>query len=338
MRYLDTAQDREADVGPRPLVVVLGSSGFIGSAVTTELAELPVRLRLVSRGKSAVPEDPVAEVEAYRADLSQPGRAAEAVAGADTVVHLASGIGGRGTWREADERSERFNVDVAREMVGALDRAGVGHRPPAVVFTSTIQAGEEGASVSGSYAAQKLAAERILLAAHAEGRINATVLRLCTVYGRSPLTGSTGLGVLAAMVDRALAGEPLTIWHDGSVERDLLEVSDAAAAVVAAVRHKDRLGGDSWVVATGHRHRLDWLFGTIADLVAERTGRDPVPVVSSAPPENAGTGDFRTPLLDPSGFAAATGWHPKVPLREGMAAVVDALSRQGPDPTPADRV
>ncbi|WP_017600735.1 NAD-dependent epimerase/dehydratase family protein, partial [Nocardiopsis lucentensis] len=160
--------------------------------------------------------------------LSLPGRAAEAVGGADAVVHLAASIGGHRSWREADERTERLNVGLVWDLVAALGRTGDAARPPTVVFTSTIQAGDERPPVPGTYAAQKAAAERVLLTAHAEGRINATVLRLCTVFGASPLGGATGRGVVSAMAGRALAGQPLPLWHDGSVERDLLDVRDAA--------------------------------------------------------------------------------------------------------------
>ncbi|MFF7788120.1 NAD-dependent epimerase/dehydratase family protein [Streptomyces sp. NPDC007991] len=35
--------------GRRPRIAVLGASGFIGSAISAELAERPVRLRTVAR-------------------------------------------------------------------------------------------------------------------------------------------------------------------------------------------------------------------------------------------------------------------------------------------------
>lgn len=323
--------------GRRPLVVLLGASGFIGSAVAAELARLPVRLRLVARRRSTVPADPVAEIQVQRRDLSLPGETAKAVEDADAVLHLVAHTGGEKSWRAADERSEHLNVGLMRELVGAPRGAGTAAgapRAPVVLFGSTLQAGMEQAHDPGTYAAQKLAAEQVLRRADAEGAVRGVVLRLTTVFGRSPLTGSAGRGVVAVTAGRALAGEPITMWHDGSVERDLLDVRDAAAAFVAALEHADELRGHHWVVGTGRRHRLDRVFRTVAGLAAERTGGPPVPVVTVEPPDYAEACDFRTPDSDPSAFRTVTGWRPRAELEDGIAAVIAATAEAGARPEP----
>ncbi|NEB81460.1 NAD-dependent epimerase/dehydratase family protein, partial [Streptomyces sp. SID14478] len=72
--------------GPRrPLVVVLGASGYIGSAVLRELSRRPVRLRAVARGPFAPPVGGPAATEVVRADLTEEGAVAEAVRDADAV-------------------------------------------------------------------------------------------------------------------------------------------------------------------------------------------------------------------------------------------------------------
>ncbi|WP_234373188.1 NAD-dependent epimerase/dehydratase family protein [Streptomyces sp. H-KF8] len=65
----------------RPLVVVLGASGFIGSPLTRALAGRPVRLRLVARRATPVPDGALAETEVRTTDLAAPGAIAEAVEG-----------------------------------------------------------------------------------------------------------------------------------------------------------------------------------------------------------------------------------------------------------------
>ncbi|MBB5119038.1 NAD-dependent epimerase/dehydratase family protein [Streptomyces eurocidicus] len=307
-----------------PSVVVLGASGFVGSAVVAELARLPVRLRAVSRGPVAVPATAEAAVEVRRADLALPGAVADAVEGADAVVHLAAHIGGAQSWRAADERAERVNVGLARDLVEAC--RGHPGTPPAVIFAGTIQTGSAAAPGPGSYAAQKTAAEEILRAGTADGAVRGVVLRLATVYGRSPLSGSTGRGVLSAMAARALGGEPLTMWHDGSVERDFLHVRDAAAAFAAALRHVPRLQGRPWLVGSGRPERLGDVFTALAGTVAARTGKPAVPVLSVPPPAYAEAGDFHTPESDPAAFRAVTGWRAGVPLREGLDDMVAAMA------------
>ncbi|MFN9991152.1 MAG: NAD-dependent epimerase/dehydratase family protein, partial [Cyanobacteriota bacterium] len=54
-------------------------------------------------------------------------------------------------------------------------------------------------------------------------------------------------GVVAAFLKRALAGEPIEIWGDGSVIRDYLHVEDVADAFATALHYK----GDATVFNIG---------------------------------------------------------------------------------------
>lgn len=300
--------------GPRPpVVVVLGGSGYIGSAVVDVLAPLPVRLRVVAR--TPVPVAPAAEL--HRLDLAVPGAVGDAVGDADVVIHLAAHIGGAKSWRTAGAQTRRMNVDLMREVVTAV------RAQPVVVFASTLQASTAGPH--GEYVDQKVEAEEILRQATAAGAARGVVLRLTTVYGRSPSSGSTGRGVISAMARKAVTGEPITMWHDGSVTRDLLHVRDAAHALVTALDHAPALSGEPWAVGTGRPARLGAVFTSLARIVAERTGRPPVPVVTVQPPDYAESNDFHSPAVDCSPFTTATGWRPRVPLRAGLADVVEAV-------------
>jgi len=318
--------------------VVLGASGFIGSAVTRELARRPVRLRLVARGPAPVPDRCTADVETRTADLTEPGELARCVAGADAVLHLVAHLGGGTGWRVADgdDAAERVNVGLTLDLVEALrTRRGSGP-PPQVVFSGTttqvgptdrirLDGGEEDRPRS-AYDLHKLTAERALKAATAEGVLRGATLRLPTVFGHGPLSTARDRGVVSTMVRRALADEPLTMWHDGSVLRDLVYVDDVARAFASALDHPDRLAGGHWLVGTGHGARLGDVFAEIAAIAAGATGRPRVPVVSVDPPEQSETTDFRSMVIDPAPFRKATGWSPEVSLTEGLRRTVAALA------------
>ncbi|AWL41297.1 MULTISPECIES: NAD(P)-dependent oxidoreductase [unclassified Streptomyces] len=316
----------------RPLVVVLGASGFVGSAVTKVLSELPVRVRAVARRPMTMPEG----VEAHQADLTRPGMLAEAVADADAVLPFAARIRGAAGWRvaEDDDLAERTHVGLIRDLVAALSpHRGV---PPVVVFPgSNTQVGKvAGDRVDGTeedhpegvYDRQKLTAERLLKDANRQGRLRATSLRLPPVFGAPAAPTTDDRGVVSTMIRRALAGEPLTMWHDGTVRRDLLYVEDAARAFVAALDHVDRLAGRHYPVGSGQAAPLVDVFGDIAEAVARATGAPPVPVVSVPPPPQADGTDFRSVRVDPFAFVAATGWRPLVPWGEALARTVAALA------------
>ncbi|MER8062663.1 MULTISPECIES: NAD-dependent epimerase/dehydratase family protein [unclassified Streptomyces] len=309
------------DTARRPLIVVLGASGYIGSAVVRELARRPVRLRAVARGPFTVPAGPPAEIEVMRADLTARGAVAEAVRGADAVIHLVAHMTGRGSWRSAasDPRAERVNVDLVREVVERCAAPPDGRPAPTVVLASTNQVTDGGPQRS-AYARQKAAAERQLLDAAARGAVRGIALRLPTTVGSEA-------GVTPSMAGKALAGEALTLWHDGAVRREFLDVSDAARALVTALDHAAELDGRACAVG-GHLVGLGDLFRAIAAGAARHTGRPPVPVRSVAPPEYAETGDFRDLQVDSSAFREVTGWRPAVPLRRAVDDVVAAVARR----------
>ncbi|MFD3936198.1 NAD-dependent epimerase/dehydratase family protein [Streptomyces sp. NPDC058611] len=320
-----------------PLVVLLGATGFVGSAVLRELAQRPGRIRAVSRHPAALPAGAVADIEVCTADLTGPGAVAAAVEGADVVIHAVLYSAGSSTWRieDGDSAAERVNVDLVRDLVDVVAATPEGSRPKVVFTGAASQVGPTAKEVldgteedhpKGEYDRQKLAAERILLEASASGILVGAALRLPTVFGYGPQSTSRDRGVVSAMARRALAGEPITMWHDGTVRRDLLYVEDLARAVVAGVDHVEALDGRHWLLGTGTGRPLGPVFEQVAALVAARTGKPAVPVLSVEPPAHSEAGDFASVTIDSSAFREITGWSPRVPLEEALRRSVDFLA------------
>lgn len=311
-----------------PLVVVLGAAGFVGSAVVRELSRRPVRIRAVSRRPAPVPADARADVEVRTADLTEPGAMAAAVSGADAVLHSIAYIAPRSTWRidDGDTAAERVNVGLVRDLVTALRDSG--RRGTPVLFAGSVSAagpsesgfydGTQPDRPQGAYDRQKLAAERTLLAASADGVLCGASLRLPTVFGYGPGSTTRDKGIVSSMVRRAVAGDAITMWHDGTVRRDLLYVDDVARAFALGLDHIRELAGRAWVLGTGRGEPLGDVFRTVARLVAEQTGAPPVPVVSVPPPAHAEARDFASVTADPSAFREATGWSAQVPLATAL--------------------
>ncbi|MFC4374187.1 NAD-dependent epimerase/dehydratase family protein [Nocardia halotolerans] len=317
-----------------PLVTVLGATGFVGSAVVRELAMRPIRLRAVARHPAPVPTGTTATIEVCEHDLTAPGAVTEVVADADIVVHCVAYIAGASTWRitEGDNAAERVNVGIAEELANALGRRTT---PTDVVFAGAVSQvggsapetvdGTEQDNPSGEYDRQKLRAERLLLEATTAGPHRATSIRLPTVFGSSARSTARDKGVVSMMIRRALAGEPLTMWHDGTVRRDVVFVDDIARALVAATDHTGKLAGRAWVLGSGRGIPLGELFGTIADLVAERTGVR-VPVVSVPPPAHVEAGDLHSVTVDSTAFRAITGWQPTVELETALRRTIEVCA------------
>lgn len=318
-----------------PAVVVLGASGFVGSAVTAAFAGRPVRLRAVARRDSGPVLSPGSTAEVRRADLTDAGELAAAVEGADVIVHLVMHGGG---WRaaESDPAARAANVGVMENLCGILRERRPCGPPPLVLYAGAAsQVGLTGGRpVDGgerdrphtTYDAHKLAAERILLDATADGVVRGVSLRLPTVFGHTGAPHGADRGVVSFMVRRALAGEPLTLWHDGSVKRDLVHVDDIARAFTAALGHGGELAGRHWPLGAGRGDALGEVCRTVAELVALRLGRDPVPVVSVEPPSTAPATDFDSVTIDSAAYRAVTGWRPEIGLRDALERTVAALA------------
>lgn len=317
----------------RPLITVLGASGFVGSAVLAALAERPVTVRAVARRPAAVSSTGRADFETRTADLTVPGNLSAAVAGADAVVNLVLDAAG---WRGADPfASARVNVGVMRDLLDCL-RASPRRRPPVVAFAGSVSQvglvfktpidGTEPDRPQTVYDRQKQAAENLLKRASRAGVVRGLSLRLPTVFGG----GGADRGVLATMARRALAGESIDMWHDGTVERDLLHVRDVADAFVAALDHADSLTGRHWLLGRGRSEPIGEVFRTIAELASAHTGRPPVPVVSVPPPAGAPRTDFASVAVDATAFRSVTGWRPRLPLREALIAMTRALAETSP--------
>ncbi|GLZ36485.1 NAD-dependent epimerase/dehydratase family protein [Actinokineospora sp. NBRC 105648] len=308
-------------------VVVLGASGFIGSGITRALARADVSLRVVARRPTPAP----AHVEVRAADLTD--GVAEHVADADAVVHLAAYTDGGWRVADGDTVAERVNVGLVADLVDALRGRP---SPPVVLFAGTeTQVGlTERVRIDGSepdnprsaYTRQKLAAENLLKDATAEGVLRGVSLRLPTVYGQGPETTARDKGVVALMVRKAFADEPLTMWHDGTVRRDFVYIDDVTAAFVSALDNADALAGKHYVLGSGVGEPLGKVFAEIAARVSATTGRPPVPVVSVPPPGHAEPTDLKSVEVDASAFRAVTGWEPRVPLTEGIRRTVASIA------------
>jgi dTDP-4-keto-6-deoxyhexose 4-ketoreductase len=179
---------------------------------------------------------------------------------------------------------------------------------------------------ASEYDRQKLAAEHTLLAATESGALRGIVLRLATVYGQGTTPFDVEHGVVSAMLRKAIAGEPLTMWGEGTVARDLICVDDVARAFLAAMDHADALTGRSWLIGTGNATSVRDLFTSIAQAVSSRTGRPAVPVVSVRP-DKADASDAVDFVVGSAAFGKVTGWLPTVTLAEGLDRAAAAASR-----------
>ena len=213
----------------RPIVLVTGLSGLIGSALRRHLGEDAYELRGLNR--RAVPG-----VACHRADIADLAAIEPAFAGVEVVVHLAAAVG-----------SPPFEVVVRDNIVGAYNvfeasrRAGVRR----VVFASS------GAVVSGCErepAFAPLAAGRYAEVASIPMLTHESALHPRGIYGASKVWGEAlgrhyadahGLSVLCVRIgrvtreDRPQVPREFTVWCS---QRDIARFLERCIAAPPSVR------------------------------------------------------------------------------------------------------
>lgn len=303
-------------------IFVTGATGVLGRPVLRMLREEGHAVRGLARSRSNVELLRRLGVEPVRADLFSGGGIADAVAGVDAVLHLATKVPPRSqaTRPEAWAENVRIRVKGTKTLVDAALAAGVKtFLYPSLAFVyddggdAWIDAETARADPATGIAATLTAEAEVERFAAGGGR--GIVLRMGYFYG--PEAEST-LDTLAMARRRAafLTG-PSDAYYPA------IWVDDAATAVIAAL--------DS--AATGIYDVVDdepLTRRELAKAIAEAAGRSfvlrpPVWLVKLVGGREA---DFmvRSHRVSNARFKIATGWAPAVrDAREGWRLIGDAL-------------
>jgi nucleoside-diphosphate-sugar epimerase len=218
--------------------LITGGSGYIGALLAAELRESGREVRvldsLLHGQEDIAAEQEAAGVEVVRADIRDADARRRALAGIESVVHLAAIVGDPACARDP-KAAQEVNVDATRDLVADAAEAGVQR----LVFASTCsnygrmtdptmpitESGE--LSPVSLYAEQKVSMEKLILGGGANG-VQPTCLRFATVYGvgrrmRFDLTVNEFTRDLWADRDLEVFGEQF--W------RPYIHVRDAGRAV-----------------------------------------------------------------------------------------------------------
>jgi nucleoside-diphosphate-sugar epimerase len=209
--------------------VVIGSEGFVGRRLTAALrAE---GRAVVGFSRSAAGPGDVA------GDLRRPDDLRRLELGPDDVVYLlaANTMAGGPPRRDAERWYAEVNVDGTAGVLAAMRAGGAGRL---VFFSTDMTYGrplrlpvtpDHPQNPLGPYGRTKLAAERLIFAACADGGLSATVFRPRLIVGPGRLGA---LGVLFRFIR---AGLPAPMIGGGGNRYQMVSVNDCVRAAVAAV-------------------------------------------------------------------------------------------------------
>ena len=323
-------------------ILITGGAGFIGS----NLAD-----RLAASGHEVVLMDTLARpgvelnlkwlllrhrsrVRNLQTDVRDAAGVAAAVADVDAVFHFAAQVAV--TTSLSDPR-EDFDINLGGTL--NLLEAARERRTP-VIFASTNKVygdlGDVGlelvddawspldpalraAGVSEErpldfhtpYGCSKGAADQYVLDYARSFDVPACVMRMSCIYGPRQM-GTEDQGWVAHFLIRALNGEPITLFGDGRQVRDILHVTDAVDAYVAALERIGEVSGRAFNLGGGSANAvsLRQLIAHIEGLIGRR---------ADVRFEDWRAGDQRYFVADASAARAALDLPTPLGWREGVA-------------------
>jgi UDP-glucose 4-epimerase len=274
---------------PELRALVTGGAGFIGSHLSEKLLERGYRVHVID-DLSTGSLDNIAHLESDRrfghtvdSILNVPVMD-ELIGGCDVVFHLAAAVGVEYVMQN---RLKALEVNV-RGTEAVLSMANK-HRSKVVLFSSSeiygrgvqVPFSEDDYRLMGpttltrwSYAATKALDEMMALAYWSEKALPVVIVRVFNTCGPRQ-TGRYGM-VVPRFVSQALAGEPLTVFGDGTQTRCFASVQDVVEGVVN-LAELDRAVGEIFNIGSDDEVSIRDLAERIRTLTSSRSSIEVIP-------------------------------------------------------------
>lgn len=302
-------------------ILIFGGGGFIGSAIADRLLVDGHHLRIFERPR-VEPYRQFSDneqVEWITGDILSMHDINHALENMELVIHLVSTTLPKGS-------NDDPIYDVQSNLVGTLQLLNTmaAMNIKKIIFISS------GGTVYGtpqylpidekhpcepqvSYGITKLAIENYL---HLYGRINGikpVILRVANPFGKRQRV-ETAQGAVSVFLHKAINGQPIEIWGDGSVIRDYIYIDDVADIFAHAVNYN---GSKSiFNVSQGVGTSLNELVGTIEEILGHTIEKRYLPARNC---------DVPVSVLCNKLARQEMGWTPAVSLREGIKLTSEGI-------------
>ena len=327
-------------------VLITGGAGFVGTNLADRLVRDGDRVLLLDNLSRAGVERNLAWLRAAHgdavgfevADIRDADAVGRAVARSTQVFHFAAQVA---VTTSLDDPLTDFEVN-ARGTLTLLEAIRARPVPPPLVFTSTNKvygklggiamdkagdrwepdsadlrrrgvAEDQPLDFHSPYGCSKGAADQYVLDYARTYGLPAVVFRMSCIYGPHQF-GTEDQGWVAHFLIRALDGAPITLYGDGGQVRDILHVDDLVEAFLLARRHIAGIGGRAFNIGGGPANAVSLLH--VIERIGALTGRRPDLAFGAWRP-----GDQAWYVSDTTGFAAVTGWRPRIAAADGIAGL-----------------
>jgi UDP-glucose 4-epimerase len=313
-------------------LLLTGGAGFVGSHLSEHLLEAGHHVSVLDN-LSTGSIDNIAHLKdhprfSYTIDsVTNEPLLAELIDGADAIFHLAAAVGVK-LIVERPVHTIETNVH-GTEVV--LTHASKKKKLVVIASTSEVYGKstdvpfrEDADVVLGAtakhrwaYACSKLIDEFLALAYWKERQLPVLIVRLFNTVGPRQ-TGRYGM-VLPTFVSQALAGEPITVFGDGTQSRSFTYVGDVAGALVRLVA-EPRAVGEVFNIGSREEVRILDLAERVKGLAGSAS---PIRIVPYDQAYEAGFEDMPRRVPDISKIQDLIGFEPRVKLDEIIRRVIE---------------
>lgn len=314
-------------------VLVTGGAGFIGSNLVRRLVHLGARVTVID---SLLPDygGNLFNLEGIRdriwlsvTDLRDRNSLAYFVKDQEIIFNLAGQVS-----HEDSMRDPITDLDINCRSQASLLEACRQHNPEVrIVYTSTRQIyGRprylpvdedhplEPVDVNGI---NKLAGEQYHLLYHTVHGLWTSALRLTNTYGPRQLIRHPRQGFIAWFVNRAVQGETIRLYGDGTQQRDLTHVDDVVEALLLASASD---------AANGHVFNLGGELVSLLDLATMLCELCPRVHYEMVPfPEERRKIDIGSYVARWDKIRRELGWTPRIALSDGIRTTIEYYRRFG---------
>jgi len=304
-------------------IFITGGAGFIANRLIAELVEHNQIVVYDNYTRNTLKTSPYAghpNIREIEGDVLDAEHLQRAMAGSQMVVHAAAIAGIDATVRNPVTTMRVNMLGTANALEAALQVGGIERfvefSTSEVFGSHAFKVDEATQTVTGAvgearwtYAVSKLAGEHLAHAYYKQYGLPTVTVRPFNVYG----PGQTGEGALSIFIRKALTGEDLFIFGDGSQIRAWCYVDDMVAGVMRCLTHP-RAVGESFNI--GNARAVTTVFG-LAETVLRVAKSDSKIVFREALSADI---ELRIPRVDKA--RELIGFQAQVDLDEGLAATI----------------
>jgi UDP-glucose 4-epimerase len=314
--------------------LITGGAGFIGSHLADRLLDDGHEV-MVLDNLSTGSIDNIVHLKGragfgYTIDsVTNESLLAELIDGSDVVFHLAAAVGVKliveqpvhtietnvhGTevvLKHANKKKKLVFIASTSEVYGKSTDVPFREAADVVMGPTTKH--------RWAYACSKLIDEFLALAYWKEKQLPVVIVRLFNTVGPRQ-TGRYGM-VLPTFVRQALAGQPITVFGDGTQSRSFTYVGDVVEALVRLAREQRAIGE---VFNIGNMGEVT--IANLAERVKRMTGScSPIQYIPYDQAYEAGFEDMPRRVPDITKIRDFVGYEPKVKLDDILRSVIDHM-------------